>query len=82
MKKSIQTALLVITLVSFNFSQAFLDISKEELKSRSAALTSKGTHRRLSRAHSLLGKDKINDALDIRGILISTRDNPAPCTSF
>jgi uncharacterized protein HemY len=65
MKKSIQTALLVITLVSFNFSQAFLDISKEELKSRSAALTSKGTHRRLSRAHSLLGKDKINDALEV-----------------
>ncbi len=65
MRRSFQTVIAVAILVSFHFSMAVVNISKEELKSRSSALTSKGTHRRLSRAHSLMGSDKLDDAIEV-----------------
>ncbi len=43
----------------------YANITKEELKNRKATLTSEGTHRRLSRAHSLMSKDKLSDALEV-----------------
>ena len=52
-------------------------VTKSELKSRKATLTSKGTHRRLSRAHSLLGKDKPKEALKVlERLLKSTEKRP------
>jgi len=40
-------------------------VTRSELQSRSSVLISKGTHRRLSRAHSLMAKNKLNMAIDI-----------------
>ena len=57
--------LLAVVYVFTSQSFALAAIDKAELKSRKSSLTSKGTHRRLSRAHALMGKDKLNDALQI-----------------
>ncbi len=64
---------LILTTLSVTVSAAA--INKEELKNRSAALISKGTHRRLSRAHSLMAKDKIADAIDVLNRLMKSTEN-------
>ena len=66
-------AVVTSTILAFNFSWAA--ISKEELKSRSAALTSKGTHRRLSRAHTLMAKNKLDDAIAMLDRLMKSTAN-------
>lgn len=67
--------ILVCTL--FAVSVSFAAISKQDLKSRRAALTSKGTHRRLSRAHSLMAKNKLGDAIEVLNRLLkSTEKRP------
>lgn len=68
--KSFSVAVLVLSLVPSSFAK----IDKEELKNRRSALTSEGTHRRLSRAHELLGQDKTNDAIDILERLLEATD--------
>ena len=55
------TPLMVLLLVSSGFAA----INKDELKSRAAALTSKGTNRRLTRAHDLMSKNKNKEALNV-----------------
>ncbi len=64
---------LIFTTLSVTVSMAAID--KDELKNRSAALISKGTHRRLSRAHSLMAKDKIADAIDVLNRLMKSTEN-------
>lgn len=71
----LKTLVLVTTTLSVSFSMAA--ISKSDLKNRRAALTSKGTHRRLSRAHSLMAKDKLSDAIEVLDrLLASTEKRP------
>ena len=66
-KKNISLLLAFIAIVLLAVPQAFAGIrlNKNELKNRAAALTSKGTHRRLSRAHELMAKNKVKDAIDV-----------------
>ncbi|MCJ8276078.1 MAG: tetratricopeptide repeat protein [Bdellovibrionales bacterium] len=67
----------VLVVVAFSFAVSHAAISKEELKSRRSALTSKGTHRRLSRAHALMAKDKLDDAIAVLNRLLkSTEKRP------
>ncbi|MCB0379046.1 MAG: tetratricopeptide repeat protein, partial [Bdellovibrionales bacterium] len=67
---------LLFVVISVSMGSAFA-ITKDELKNRKSALTSTGTHRRLSRAHELMGKDKIKDAIDILDKLMkSTEGRP------
>lgn len=64
-------------IVTLSVAAASAALNKSELKDRKAALTSKGTHRRLSRAHSLLGKNKIDDAIAVlERLLKSTEKRP------
>ncbi len=62
----------ILLATTFSVSIAMATIDKEELKSRSAGLISKGTHRRLSRAHSLMGKDKVTEAIAVLDRLMKT----------
>lgn len=39
-------------------------VTREELQNRPSVLVSQGTHRRLSRAHSLMAKNKLDQAID------------------
>lgn len=66
-KKMIPLTLAFIMAVSLVSPSAFaaINLNKNELKNRAAALTSKGTHRRLSRAHELMAKNKVKDAIDV-----------------
>lgn len=73
--KVVSTISILLITFAFSFSQA--KINKDELKSRKTALTSKGTHRRLSRAHALLGKDKPKEAIAVlERLLKSTEKRP------
>lgn len=64
-----------IVVLLFTVNSSFAELSKDELKNRRAALTSKGTHRRLSRAHGLLGKNKLDDAIDVLNRLLKSTAN-------
>lgn len=69
-------AIILITLLSVAGASAG-NLTKSELKNRRSALTSKGTHRRLSRAHSLMGKNKLGEAIDtLNRLLKSTEKRP------
>jgi tetratricopeptide (TPR) repeat protein len=75
MRSILKIALLYI--ITLTVSVSFAAISKDELKSRKTALISKGTHRRLSRAHSLMAKNKVSDAIAVLDRLMkSTADRP------
>lgn len=63
MRSFLKQSLFII--VTLSVAMASAAINKEELKNRKAALTSKGTHRRLSRAHGLMAKNKLDDAIAV-----------------
>lgn len=63
---------ILFALVSLYVVSGFSAVSKEELKNRKSALTSQGTHRRLSRAHELMAKDKLDEAVDVLTRLMDT----------
>ncbi len=70
-------ALIVFSLCGFANVSFAKKLDKEELKSRKSALTSEGTHRRLARAHELMAKDKLKDAMDIlERLMASTEKRP------
>jgi len=70
-------ALPLFTLLLVLPSLVFGAYDKDELKSRASALVSKGTHRRLSRAHALMAKDKVTDAIVVLNKLkTSTANRP------
>lgn len=62
--RSLIKAILVL-FIPYVMVTANAAVDKEELKSRKVALTSKGTHRRLSRAASLMAKDKYPEAIKV-----------------
>lgn len=71
--------ILSVFVVSFVLtgSVSFAAINKDELKNRKSALTSEGTHRRLSRAHELISQNKTADAIEIlERLLESTAARP------
>ncbi len=71
----VKLIILLGTMLSVTFAMAAID--KEELKNRSSALISKGTHRRLSRAHELMAKDKTTEAIEVLNRLMkTTADRP------
>jgi tetratricopeptide (TPR) repeat protein len=75
MRSLVRMCILVCTL--FAVSVSFAAINKQDLKNRRAALTSKGTHRRLSRAHGLMAKNKLGDAIEVLNRLMkSTAKRP------
>ena len=75
MRSCFKFGILVFTLCSMSLASAA--VSKEELKNRRSALISKGTHRRLSRAHSLMAKNNLTEAIEVLGRLMeSTKSRP------
>jgi tetratricopeptide (TPR) repeat protein len=73
-KMGIKTVQLIILFSIILSGSAFASVSKDELKDRKASLTSEGTHRRLSRAHELLSKDKLGEAIDVLERLLSSTE--------
>ena len=75
MKTMNRFILFLVLLFSWSFS--FAGISKKELKSRKCPLTSKVTHRRLSRAQELISLNRAQEAISILKRLIkSTKARP------
>lgn len=75
MKLIFKSILFLVISVAVVTAQAAL--SKEELKNRRSSLTSKGTHRRLSRAHELMGKNKLDEAIGVlERLMKSTEKRP------
>lgn len=72
MRSSLKLFVLLVT--TFSVTVSFAAITKEELKSRRAALTSKGTHRRLSRAHTLMAKNKLDSAIEMLNRLMKSTE--------
>jgi tetratricopeptide (TPR) repeat protein len=64
MKKHFLKHLVLITTLAV-FVESVFALTKEELQNRKATLTSEGTHRRLTRAHDLMGKGKLDDAIEV-----------------